>query len=205
VAKPETLPNKSQRVSGWVKALVAFHLFAIIVWTLPRSPDSIKSGRVKASGPDAILAFNDIHFKTSPVRFYMNPIGLWQYWDMFAPNPSAIDYYGTAVVTYKDGTAAPYPLPRVADANIPQKMLAERFRKYFERVHLESNKHLWLSLAQAVALRSYAKEGNPPVEVRLSRHFRRVAAPGEKQPRDYESYTFFVYRVDPTWLEAKRK
>jgi hypothetical protein len=204
VTQPDTTPNPPQRVSGWVKAFVVFHLFAVIVWTLPKAPDSVKAGRISATPLDSLLAFNDVHFKTSPVRFYMSPTGLWQFWDMFAPNPSPIDYYGTAVVTYQDGTAAPYPLPRVADATIPQKILAERFRKYFERVHPDSGKFLWISLAQSIALRSFTNPANPPIEVRLTRHFKRIVPPGEVQPRDYESYTFFVYRVDPTWLKEHR-
>jgi len=194
----EPLPQR--KVSGWVKGFVLFHLFAILVWTLPTAPEGVASGRMKGDFQDNLLAFNDRHLKTSPVRLYVLPTGVWQYWDMFAPNPSNTDFYGDAVLTYEDGTTEVLPLPRMKDLDIATKIPAERFRKFFERAHLESNSRVWRDFARAVAVKAANEKGRDPVIVQLRRHFRKIEPPGVPQPIPYNEYTFYTYNVEPDFL-----
>ena len=50
-----------------ISAFVIFHLSALMIWTMPNC--AIKSQFL------------------SPYRYYMLPLGLWQWWAIFAPDP----------------------------------------------------------------------------------------------------------------------
>src|SRR5690242_515733 len=104
----ETQP-KGKPTSVWIKLFVLFHCVAITSWSLPPAKDikppafdrSSPTGFVKSVGStvsDGVLWVNSYYFKQSPVMQYVECTGFWQYWDMFAPNPSAEDRYGTAEI-----------------------------------------------------------------------------------------------------------
>ena len=55
---------------------------------------------------EAVLALNVRVLKQDPMAWqarYLSTTGLWQYWDMFAPDPSNLDVWFDALVTYRDG------------------------------------------------------------------------------------------------------
>jgi len=66
-----------------------------------------------------------------PLNKYMNFVGIWQTYSVFAP-PRSNNLHLIAIVTYKDGTTRIYPLPRVDRMPLFDKVRKERFRKYLE-------------------------------------------------------------------------
>jgi hypothetical protein len=201
VVPATAIPLKS--VSLWVKLFVAFHVFAITVWALPRPADAILKGKQLPVGTDWLLFWNARYLKESmPERLYCGTTGLWQYWDMFSPNPAQIDFWGDAEVVYQDGKHIRYQYPRIYLLPLPQKYPYERFRKYYERAHTEGYKFLWPLFAQRIALLCDTDKANPPVKVVLRRHWRPVAAPGKVQQVDYNQFDYFTYAVDEERLRA---
>jgi len=185
------------------KVFVFLHLFAITVWALPNPPTPIRQGKVEPFGTDWILVGNDRYLKTQGlIKGYLFATGFWQYWDMFAPNPSKVDYYGTAEVTYRDGTRLHYKYPRVYELPIAQKYIAERYRKFYERAHVTSYTFLWAPFAQRVALINFKDTKNPPVEITLTVHSRAVAPPGKHQETAYQSEDYYHYAVNQKKLFA---
>lgn len=143
--------------------------------------------RLQAAGrivSDGTLYENQVYVKDSPAKFYLLFTGFWQYWDMFSPNPASIDFYGTALVCYKDGTAKNYQFPRMYTMGIPKKYVSERYRKFYERAHTEDDSWIWPIFAQRVALINDYDPNNPPVKIVLTRHWYQIAP-----PEDYEYQT----------------
>ena len=200
--QPAVDPTSPRRTPWWVKAFVPFQIFCVIVWTLPtRNVDA----KFVPMGTDHLLIFNQMKLRQIPVvRAYMVSTGFWQYWDMFSPNPAQRDYYGDATVRYRDGKVERYAYPRIADLPILDKYPAERYRKFFERAHLEPNVYLWLPFAQTIARKVDKYPGNPPVQVTLNRHWRDVAAPGKPQATAYSSYAYYVYVVEAAVLRSAK-
>lgn len=210
-----------KRVSVFIKIFVAFHLIAITSWSMPPPPKDAKFeidrrspiqaaqsvGRIISDGS---LYANRKYVKDSPVKFYLLFSGFWQYWDMFSPNPSNIDFYGTASITYQNGKTELYEFPRMYTMGIPQKYVSERYRKFYERAHTEDDKWLWPTFAQRVALINFTDPTNPPVKVTLTRHWLRIAPPpgygkpGEVQETEYHSYDYFKYDVDEARLQKDK-
>lgn len=212
---PDTPPKRG--VSPWIKLFVFVHLAAVTSWSLPTAPEALTSGRdrlgVDRSSPlaavrsigrdisDGTLLCNDRYVKTSPLKFYLLFTGFWQYWDMFSPNPASVDFYGTALITYKDGSTRLYTYPRMYDLGIPKKYVSERYRKFYERAHLEDYSWVWPTFAQRVALKNCTDPNNPPVKVILTRHWLPIAPPGKPQQHDYNTYNYFEYKVDQQQLQ----
>lgn len=201
------------RVSVWVKLFVLFHMLAITIWAIPNPPSAYMSGRIawrvqtdsvphfSQSLNDGLRLFNTSYIKPSFIKYYVMPTGLWQYWDMFAPNPSNIDWYCDADVVYRDGTRKTYEYPRMYTLGIVPKYFSERFRKFYERAHDDSYSWTWPAFAQRVALLSTTNPDNPPIEVFLRRHWLEIQPPGVPQPETYSSYVYFHYVVDQPKLE----
>lgn len=187
----------------WVKILVGFHVFATIVWTLPNPPKAVAEGALKPRATQWLLYWNGKYLKSlNPVRAYLFVTGTWQYWDMFAPDPSSTDWYCTTEVEYKDGTTKMVPYPRIYDLPIPEKYVKERYRKFYERAHLDEQARLWPPFAQTMALRAYTDKDNPPIVVHLRRHWLNIAAPGQSQRKEYGSYEYYSYAVDQRRLRS---
>ncbi|HWD37834.1 MAG TPA: hypothetical protein VG944_03240 [Fimbriimonas sp.] len=202
-------PAKARTAAWWVKVLVLWHVFCITVWSCPKPNDALVSGKVTpppfAIG-DWLRLFDEKDLRTlQPVTFYLFTTGTWQYWDMFAPNPANIDWWGDAVVTFKDGTSKTYQYPRMFLLPIPEKYLRERFRKFYERAHDDTYSYLFPVFAMRVALLNDTDPNNPPVKVGLRRHWKQVADPGEKEFDRYDSYQYFTYEVDPKLLDRLKK
>lgn len=202
-----------RRVSALVKIFVFLHLVAITSWAMPTAANPNEQLTVDKSSPltvlrsigrnisDGTLIYNDRYVKTSPLKFYTLSTGFWQYWDMFSPNPASIDFYGTATITFKDGTTKLYQYPRMYEESIPTKYVTERYRKFYERAHTEQERYLWPIFAQRVALLNYRDPNDPPVTVVLTRHWLTVAPPGQPQQQEYNSYNYFTYTVDQARLQ----
>ena len=168
------------RARRWlVSAFLAFHLVAITCWGLPLNTNLF--GKVKEA-----------------IAPYMLWSGLFQSWDMFAPDPSKVNAYIEAVVTLRDGQRRTWKCPRMQDLSLVQRYFKERYRKYgHERLRLDSSAPLWPDAARHIA-RMYANPANPPVTVQLVRYWKLVPPPSpngiERQP-PLSSYAYFTYLV----------
>jgi hypothetical protein len=189
-----TKPVPRRGVSIWIRIAVFLHVFAVFVWTLPRPPQ-------KPMGSDYILVFNQ-KLKESAIKDYLIPTGFWQYWDMFSPNPSNLDNWCDAEVIYQNGEIRRYQYPRMKLLPVGQKYVMERFRKYYERAYQDANSYLWPHFAQRIALINFDDPKNPPVKVRLYRHWRFIRPPNEPQQQDYNSAMYFEYVVDQAKLRT---
>jgi hypothetical protein len=154
---------------------------------------------------DGYRVFNRFVLKDSPIKFYELGTGFWQYWDMFAPNPADADYFGDAVVTFKDGSSLTYEYPRMFKMNILAKYTKERYRKFYERANTEDYQYLWPHFAQYVALLNYKDPHNPPVRVVLWRHWKVIQPQDKPQEKDYHAYPYYTHVVDQDELNYASK
>ncbi|AIE83404.1 hypothetical protein OP10G_0036 [Fimbriimonas ginsengisoli Gsoil 348] len=203
--------DKARRQAGekpnapwYIKAFVVFHLFCITVWATPAPQEAVRTGKAKPLGSDYLLVWNDRYLKTiQPLRTYLFVSGFWQYWDMFAPNPAQIDFWVDSEVIYRDGTKKYYLYPRMFLLPLPNKYAQERYRKYFERANDEGYTYLWPLFARRIA---YLNDNpkNPPVSVRLTRHWYQVMPPDKPQWKDYNKFMYYEYAVDQKELQKMR-
>lgn len=193
---PQTTGVKTT-VHWAVKVWLAFHLFMMVAWSLPMGNPEVRLGEKPAGTFDRLWIANDQYVRESPLNNYMTRTGLWQYWDMFAPNPLSVDYYIDAVVQHADGTLTENNFPRIATMPMWQKYPYERFRKFTERLHPRENQFLWPDAAYRVALHEATDPKNPPVKVTLMFYFRQVGPPGNDPDVDrYIPQTLYVLVVD---------
>lgn len=185
-----------QKWRRWaVNGFIALHLYVMAVWGLPGSAWRTMFSR--------------------PIERYVIPAGLWHSWDMFSPDPLAINFHLDAYVTFQDGSMKVWDFPRMERLGLWERFQMERFRKWRERVRQDSFQMVWDDTARYIA-RQHGQEQaggtNPPVQVMLARHWsaipRPVVASGEKEPIDYQrmieapveferSYRFKMYTVQP--------
>lgn len=190
------------KVSPWVQAFVYFHLFAIIVWSIPRPREELVTGKEPPQGNEHLILLNNRYLQEGPVKYYLQCTGLWQYWDMFAPDPLKIDVFMDANVTYSDGTVSTFEYPRMVKMGFGSRYFNERYRKFFERVNGVHLEYLWEPIAFRIAQKMDVRPGNPPVQVELVRHWLPVSAPGEPQPTEYKSAVFYTSAIDPAALKG---
>ena len=200
---PEAIVSEERgerRVSPWVKAFVLFHLVGIVTWALPRPKNEILQGTAKPYGSDYILVWGNGLRQLPLLGGYTQLSGSWQYWDMFAPDPSNVDIWADAEVEFKDGTKKVVPYPRMYALNLYQKYLKERYRKFYERAGSADHAYLWPAMATQMAREVATDPANPPVAVVLRKHTMRIAPPGEPQPTGYTTETYYRYILPPTRL-----
>ncbi len=167
-----------------VNAFIAFHVACIASWSVPAPLQ-----------PALVRAWNAL------VAPYMLRTGLWQGWDMFAPNPLAINIDVDADVTYRDGRHGTWVFPRMQELSYWERYRQERYRKWRERVRLDAYALIWPDTARFVA-RLAARPGAPVDLVALTRHWAEIPPPvgSPLAPRLAEvvmphQYRFFVYAV----------
>jgi hypothetical protein len=163
---------------GFISAFIAFHLIAISVWAFPMDTPLIVKMR------DAI----------SP---YMLWSGLFQRWNMFAPEPVKVDVFIEGDVTLHDGEKRSWTFPRMENLSYAQRYAKERSRKFTEYLRMDTESGLWPDAARHIA-RLFANPANPPVLVVLVRNFSQVEPPlpgGAVQRTPWSRVPFYVYVV----------
>jgi len=197
------VPAQGGRVSPLVKAFVLAHIALIFHWSLPMPSRRIADREIPPTTENVLkypiefaLYANDYARGASPTGYYLQCTGLWQYWDMFAPNPASLDYWYDARVTYADGSTRVVPYPRMKTMTIPQKFVSERYRKFIERTNSDAvDNWKWPNFAQRMALLATTDPTNLPTRVELRRHYRQLKGPFEPEPMQYERFTFYVHIV----------
>ena len=177
----EQLPSPKRRIL--ISAFLLFHLVAITFWCIPLDTALIQAFR-------------------GAIRPYILWSGLFQAWDMFAPNPMGLNTYLEAVITFRDGKTRTWTFPRMENLPIAQRYSKERYRKFAEYLRLDKFSALWPDCARSVA-RLNNDPGDPPVQVSLVRNWSEIppeAADGSYHPGLWFRYVFFHLPVQPSDL-----
>jgi hypothetical protein len=140
-----------------VSIFILFHLIAITAWALP-------------------VNFSAVRDLREIIRPYMLWTGLYQSWDMFAPNPKSIDAYIKAVVFTQDRHMKVWTFPRMEELSFRERYPKERYRKFAEMLPDQKNEALWPGVAAHVA-RLFNNPIDPPDKVVLI-EFRADIKPG---------------------------
>lgn len=168
-------------MAPWVKWIVSlfvvFQVGALVEWALPdNSP-----------------------VKTAFYGFYEPYVvgtGTWQMWNMFSPDPSNLNLYVHATVTHRDGTTRDFAIPRMDKLDYVDRYEEERFRKYVENVHIDSNSRFWPGLARWIAAQDQRQTGKPVTRVQLIRTWWEVPAqqpPDASEPPPYTWHSYMFY------------
>jgi hypothetical protein len=119
---------------------------------------------------------------------YLCCTGLWQGWDMFAPDPIQNRFRMDAVVTRRDGTSVVWKFPDLEKLGVFERYQKERYRKWgHDNVRIDSKRGLWEPTARYIA-RQVGGRHNPPVRVEMRRIWTPVLAPGEPVPPPAETH-----------------
>ncbi len=167
----------SSRPARWAISLfILFHLAAITAFCLPLN--SLLLPAVK----DA-------------VRPYMLWSGLFQSWDMFAPEPRKTNLRVAARVAYRDGHSQMWRFPEMDVLGYGSRYAKERYRKFAnDNLRLDENAALWPDAAAVIARLNNTDPSDPPVEVDLIRSWSDVSLWG-RTAEPWSSYVFYRHRV----------
>jgi hypothetical protein len=164
-----------------ISAFLLFHICAISVWCLPF--------RLPAS-----TAFKGL------IRPYMLWSGLFQNWNMFAPDPLMLNGFVEAEIVFRDGKTGRWSFPRTEQLGLADRYFKERYRKFAnEYLRMDANSGLWPDAAVYIARRNY-QPSNPPVIVLLYRYWSLIRPPlpdGSYQADPWMRSRFFLYVVKP--------
>ncbi|MCU0316355.1 MAG: hypothetical protein MUC92_07165 [Fimbriimonadaceae bacterium] len=198
--------SKSKKVHPLVQAFVIFHLLMVFIFSIPTRTDEQKVAIAQGTAPIHIASLYHLERLVRdpklPTGLYMLSTGLWQSWDMFAPDPSKVDIWRDSIVTFQDGTETIHPYPRMKTLPIAEKYLFERFRKYNERLNNDSYGWKWRHTSYRVAYEAWKDPANPPTRVQLRRHWLPIQPPPNLTPMEYKS---FVHWEEVIQLEELRR
>lgn len=205
-------PVKKRSVHWGIKVWLAIHCFFVICRALPLPSEVDRQIAAQPGFSIGKLASSIKVLNTNTVRntkygglLYTETLGFWQYWDMFAPNPAQEDIWLDAVVQFQDGSEKVVRYPRIADMNLIDKYLNERYRKYAERIYSNGYSWKWPHIANWFAARAWTDPENPPVFVKLRRHFYRVLPPGNPIPTEYNTIEYYSEIINFKELEAMKR
>ena len=153
----------------FLHAFVLFHLAAVVGWAFtPEAPGTKFERAVR-----------------NRFAFYMLPTGLWQSWDMFAPNPAMANVYLEAEVTMRDGSRTTWRFPRMEQLGYWQRFRKERYRKWaHERIATTGEgpaDPMLCDAAARLAARQVGRPENPPAVVELVRYRAAIPPPSRQE------------------------
>jgi hypothetical protein len=168
-----------------ISAFLLFHMLAIASWCLPFN--SVLNEKARGF-----------------IRPYMLWSGLFQIWDMFAPDPARVNSYVEAEISFRDGSTRVWSVPRMNELGYVDRYFKERYRKFStEYLRMDSHAALWPDAARYIA-RVNRNPANQPTAVRLVRWWSEINPPGphgEYQPSRWGHFAFFTYEPRPGDLE----
>ena len=189
---PESKTNRNlpkrvgmlQRVkSVAINAFLIFHLIAIPCWCIPNSIPLIPIVK-------------------NVIRPYFVWSGLFQSWDMFAPNPKSTKSYMEAIILYKDRSSQLWSFPRMENLTLNQRYFKERYRKYEDNHQNNDFSELWPDAERRIA-RLNSDSVNPAhsvlLVVRWSDIIPRTDGSYDRGPWDVN--VFYSYPVKPEDLK----
>jgi hypothetical protein len=161
-----------------ISIFILFHLIAITCWAVP-------------------VNFSAVRDLREIIRPYMLWSGLYQSWDMFAPNPKSIRSYIKAVVITQDRHMKVWTFPRMEELSFGDRYAKERYRKFAEMLPDQKNEALWPGVAAHVA-RLFKSPTDPPDKIVLI-EFRADIKPGAdpSDPPVFKPNIFYEGYVEP--------
>ncbi|MFO0909536.1 MAG: hypothetical protein U0794_14475 [Isosphaeraceae bacterium] len=145
-----------------ISAFLVVHVGATCLWVLPESPLR------QAAFPY--------------MRYYIMPLGMWQYWGMFAPDPVRDTVTLEADVLDAHGMRHSFAFPKLADYSILGRVPRFRHSKFGANLNIAENE-LSRQMAARHILRQLAIPADAyPVDVRLIYQIRTAPAPGGPPP-----------------------
>jgi hypothetical protein len=163
-----------------INAFIILHVVAIVFWSQPFQywPRSLVRGI--AAG-------------------YMQFCGVWQEWNMFAPEPRSIRIRMDATVTFRDGSTKTWMFPQMDQMTLWERCRKERYRKWaHDNVRVDAESRLWAPTANYIA-RQFPDPDNPPVAVQLHRYWADIPGPTatdrEKADASFHRYTFYEMKI----------
>jgi hypothetical protein len=185
------LKNRKERWKRLsISVFIAFHLYIMAIWGLPGS--------------------NFRYQFSKPITSYVIYTGLWHSWDMFSPDPLALNFLVESQITYQDGSSKIWVFPRMEKLGLWERYQKERYRKWRERVRLDAFGMVWDDTARYIA-RLNDTPTNHPVQVTLIRRWESIPPPLTrtrsaklrqyqpmiKEPAFPFKYHFKVYDIKP--------
>jgi hypothetical protein len=151
-----------------INAFILVHLYIIVIWGMP--------------------GWSFRFYFAQPVSKYVIESGLWHSWDMFSPDPLALNFNVEAIIKYQNGIEKKWVFPRMEKLGLWQRFQKERYRKWRERVRLDMYAVAWEDTARYVA-RLNDTPTNHPVQVTLVRHWAPIPPPAtEPGTKKFASY-----------------
>jgi hypothetical protein len=174
------------KVHGLVTAFVLFHVVAFALWTAP-------------------VDLPVVHAFKRIIRPYLLFTGLFQAWDMFAPDPTRMNGYLEATILLRNGEHRVWTEPRLFEMSYLERYQKERYRKFMEEhLWLDAQSDLWPDAARRLARMFNQDAHNAPVNVQLTRHWSMILPPGphgEFRSEEPSEYTYYSYDVLPEDLQ----
>lgn len=162
---------------GAISIFILFHLIAITFWAVPWNVSVVRDVR-------------------EVIRPYMLWSGLFQSWDMFAPNPKPVNGYIKAVVITDDRHLKVWTFPRMEELSLWQRYRKERYRKFVEVLPNPESEILWPAVAGHAAWLFDPRPSDPPAKVMLIQ-FRADIPPEGQKAHEPEPNVFYDDYVDP--------
>ena len=169
-------------VTPWGLAKLAvgcLYLVAAVCWTLPPGTPGCAAVVRLAAAPFIAL-------------------GLWQSWDMFAPDPMSEDISVSLLAVLDDGTVAEADLTNMPSLDLLTRYTHERWRRFCnDHLRLDANRRLWPGAARWFALRIERERGRRVMRMAMWRHWQPVVPPGEGERPEWSSVPFHVWEREP--------
>ena len=132
----------------------------------------------------------------------LNALGLWQSWDMFAPDPMPADISMSLVAVLEDGAIVERELTHMPALDMRTRYTTERWRRLCnDHLRLDDNQRLWPDAARWFAGRIERESGRSVMRLAMWRHWRYTVPPGPDgappQRPEWLSVPFHVWNREP--------
>jgi hypothetical protein len=128
---------------------------------------------------------------TPEIKSAIHPFGLWQTWNMFAPNPRGQDITVFANAIFKNGSERVWLPPEPIRSGFFRRHESERYHKWMSGRLLKSKFPLVLQDA-ATYFRQEMNDKDLPIErVELVEKWRRSSVPSDFDNADWNSEIFY--------------
>ncbi|SIO62011.1 hypothetical protein SAMN05444166_6921 [Singulisphaera sp. GP187] len=141
-----------------ISVFLIVHLSATILWVIPPCPLRERTNTL--------------------VSYYILPLGFWQYWTMFSPDPAQNTLTLEAEVVDAKGLRTVFPFPKLADYTAFQAIPRFRHPKYAANLSVGSFEKQREFAARHVVRQLHPPTDAYPLEVELVYQVRPTPPPG---------------------------
>jgi hypothetical protein len=160
-----------------INLFLIFHLATILCWSMP-----LNSRLVTIARP--------------LIAPYMGWSGLAQGWNLFAPNPLALNTRVEAEITYRDGQKGLWKFPLPQDYGYAKRYSMERIHKFsFDSLLNDKFALLRPDAARYIVRLNNNIIDNPPATLTLVSYRSKIAPPGSQAPQPWVRKEIYKYTV----------